>query len=284
VKPLSLLFLLTAGLPAATISGINFTNTSPADSATTTGGRILEFRSANNLGAVTSAGNMASFTNHFQWMSALLIPTGGATVANIQFAYPAFDISFTVDDPGNNGYTLRVDSVVRGIVAAVFATGPTNGSVQAIGTNLAAYVDTGSGFPVNPTLPLRVPGVTSTATPTAPLESQTAASTADYIIGTFTGTRTFALRFANNPSPATSHALQNNVTGEASARFGLAPTLADFVLADYPGTDGELAAQHGHFLTITAEFNAGTGVPEPGAAGLLALGCGVLLFLRTRAA
>lgn len=273
-------FTLSAVTLPAAIVGVSVTNTSPADAATALPGNVKEFRTANTLGAVTTAGNTSSFSNHFQWMSAMLIPVGG--FANINFAYPSFELTFTIDDPGNVGYTLSVESIVRGFVEAVFASGPVGpfSTVQSNGTSLAAYLNTGSGFALYN--PLRIAGVTATASQGTPVASTLASGTNTVSLGSFVGTRTFGLRFAEDPSPALSQVAQNNVAGEAAGRFGLAPTLAQFVQADYPGVDGEAAALHGHFLTVSAEFNNATGVPEPATWVLTAGGLALAAGLRRR--
>lgn len=274
---LLLAFTLSAVALPATIVGVSVANTSGADSTTIQPGYVNEFRTQNSLGAVTTIGNTSSFTNHFQWMSAMLIPTGG--FANINFAYPSYDLTFTIDDPGNVGYTLNVESIVRGFVEAIYASGPVSpfSRVDSNGTNLAAYLDTGSGFVLH--FPLRVTGGVATATAGNPLVSTLVTSTDTVSLGSYTGTRTFGLRFAENPSPALSQVAQNGVAGEAVGRFGVEPTLAQFVLADYPGLDGEAAAQHGHFLTVSAEFNS-TGVPEPATWALMAGGLALAAGLR----
>ena len=278
---LLLAFTLSAVALPATIVGVSVTNTSGADTTTILPGYVSEFRTQNSLGAVTTIGNTSSFTNHFSWMSAMLIPTGG--VANINFDYPGYDLTFTINDPGNVGYTLNVESIVRGFVEAIFASGPASPfvAVQSNGTNLAAYLDTGSGFALH--FPLRVTGGQASATDSNPSARTLVTSTDTVSLGSFVGTRTFGLRFAENPSPALSQIVQNGVAGEAVGRFGMAPTLVQFVLADYPGLDGEAAAQHGHFLTVSAEFNS-TGVPEPATWALVAGGLVLAAGFRRRRA
>jgi hypothetical protein len=72
--------------------------------------------------------------------------------------------------------------------------------------------------------------------------------------------------------------MQNSTTGEAAARFGMDPSpSANFPASTYPGADGESAALHGHFVTVTASFNP---VPEPAVTGVFALAACVMASRR----
>ena len=96
--------------------------------------------------------------------------------------------------------------------------------------------------------------------------------------GSFVGTRTFTLRYATIAAN-TNASLGLRNFGEVGVRFGIEPSSPRFQSVGYPGADGEAAAAHGHFVTVTASYGPARPVPEPAS---LALAGVALLMLGTR--
>lgn len=278
---LSLLFLDSACAVSITSAVLN--NTSPVDFANSPGGYEEQFRSSGTTGVITNSPTTGSFSTSFRWVGGLVVPAGGATVANLLFLYPSYEVNFTISDPSNLGYSLSADSILRGFVSAQWTGGATgaSGRVDAGGSALTAYFDSGSGYGAAITS-LGVNGnATATAIDSAPFFNVLSAASSSAALGSFSGTRTFGLRFSQNPSPSAIFVMQNDVQGQAAARFGLSSTLTSLNLSAYPGLDAELAAAHGHFLNINATFNSSAEpVPEPATFSLVGLAMAGIAMLR----
>jgi hypothetical protein len=179
-----------------------------------------------------------------------------------------------VDDPAMSGYTLSVDSVFRGYVTALWegTARPSTELVFAAGTLMGASVNDGSGF--GPLLnDISTDTEVAIATSDNPFVNLLVARTGTHEMGSYVGTRTFTVRYGS-VGGNTSAALQNYNIGEVNVRFGLDPTYANFLNAEYPGADGESSDTHGHFVTITADFeNDINPVPEPSTLSLMAVAC-----------
>lgn len=270
---------------AAAITGIGIVNNSSADSQLVTdgGNRLREFRTESTApSAASAAGDTVSFATRFAWLSAHRVLAGGPTVALLHSNLVAYDLGFRIEDPLAVGYTLSIDALMRGFLTALWEGSSNADAVTgafAAGTLMSASLDSGSGFGALIPELTTTTGV-ATANITTPFVNRLVFKQDSFDAGSFTGTHDFALRFASAGSN-TIGAMQNFNLGEADVRFGLDPLLAGFSNAAYPGADGEGADAHGHFLTVTARFNAapggGTPLPEPGTLTLLgaaALGLG----------
>ncbi len=255
----------------ASITNITVMNNSGGSFVSDEGYRVREFRTESFTPAKgTPSGNSVSFTNRFAWMSAQRVFPGRSDVLLSHASTVAYDLTFTVDDPLSLGYSLTIDSLIRGYVTAFWESNSSAfpSVVFAAGTGMAATFNDGSGF--GPLIPeLATDLEIATATDANPFVNRLVSRAGGYAADTYTGTRVFTLRYstmANNASAA----LQNFNTGEADVRFGLDPTSTLFLNAAYPGVDGEAANTHGHFLTITADFNEQPSpVPEPGSFSLM---------------
>ena len=193
----------------------------------------------------------------------------------------AYDVAFRVEDPLNAGYNLNIDSIFRGYLTAQ-ADGTDNSSFSplafAAGTLMTASLDSGGGFLIVPSLATDIEvAVSNSATP---FENVLASRLGSYNAGSFTGTRDFILRFSSSVANANA-SLGNFSFGESNVRFGLDPLTVGFLNATYPGVDLESPDSHGHFLNITATFDAAAN-PVPEADSLtLALTGVVLIMIRT---
>jgi hypothetical protein len=271
---------------AAAITGISVANNSSPNNLIVEASRIREFRTeVTTSGPALVSPSEISFTNRVAWMSAhrVLPPSGLPLTWGNSVAY---DILFTIEDPLNIGYTLEIDSAIRGYVTAEFDSnlGVFPSTVFASGTLMAATLDTGSGF--GGLIPAIMPPIeVATATATNPFANELVEGSGTYNAGFFTGTRSFVLRYSTIASN-TGAALQNFNTGEANVRFGLDPLSNLFQNAAYPGADGETADQHGHFVTIRASFEdditSPAPIPEPGSLLLMSAGFLLLGLVRRR--
>jgi hypothetical protein len=269
-------------LYGGTISSPILTNDSSANSATSGGSVDRSFQTSSvALGPVQTAGNDVSFTSQFSWQNAIRVQPGGATAALISSRLTAYLLTFDVEDPLNQGYTLDVDTMLRGYATSTWESG---GTISAAPGSISGRIDTDMDDATD-TLVTQISNLTvltsgASATSTNPFANVLVSGSKSYSAGSFSGTRSFGLRFTTFGSTA-SVFLANNSTGEAGARFGLDPSpLANFPSSAYAGVDGEAAALHGHFVTVTATFNP---VPEPSSAILFGLGvCMFILRWRRR--
>ena len=200
------------------ISNINAVNNSTANSIDDRTGQTREFNTQINTGSVSQSGMVYSFTNQFAFSNAHIVEPGGPTVALTHSKSISYDLLFTVNDPMNFGYTLSVDSALRGFIS-IDSSGPgtVTGSTGAfsgrIDTDLTDGMDT-LGTQLND---LTILGVSRNTAGNHLVDP-----TRNYDGGNFVGTNDFALRFTSFGSP-TNVFLQNNQTGEGALRFGLEP-------------------------------------------------------------
>jgi hypothetical protein len=262
---------------AATISDIEIVNRSSPDqiSRVERVGTIFSDREFLTDSTVPDEadvdGLVSTFSTRFAWLAAnhvrALDPDPSASFDNDV----AYDLVFTVEDPGGAGYVLEFDTEVRGYVTASFdSAASTPALVTARGTALSVSFDDGSGS--QDVLSLVTPSGTATATDVDDFENELVADLADFDAGVFFGTKTFVLSFApqgsQSPNVDTDVAFFN--LGEAAVRFGLNPTLAGYTHSLTPLED-EVLEDLGHFVDVTV---TGLVVPEPGT--LLLVGTGLL--------
>lgn len=274
--------LLPGWAAAADITGVSARNNNTPDLAhLDPGGQLaIEFRSESTLGSVQPIGNGIGFVHRMAWFAGNWTDLSNVMlVGNDQSFNLGWELSFTVLDPDGAGYRLRLDTELRGALAAHDLGG--NASASASLPALEALLDAGQGFVRVPQLDTTRARVTSASGAAAGhLVSEYPSN--DY---GFAGTRTFTLRFT---TPGDDLTLGSTATvpfrsTEAYARFGLGPTLANLAGGAYPGPDGEAPSQHGHFLRVWVDTPP-PAVPEPAAWAMLTAGLGLLLWRRRAAA
>jgi hypothetical protein len=283
VRTLTAAGLLALGAGFATaqgISGLAASNrSSPAVSfaGISSGGQLanaFEFNSSHALGAPRMAGDTADFTMHMGWFAGLRYGPGmgnSAVSPTPREANLEYGLSFRVDDPQRQGYTLKIESFMQGVL---------HGMASSLGSTGTAYLprldvtlDMGGTYfgPLSYTLD----GAEQTNTAAQRVVRRESLQTTEFF-----GDRDFTLRIT---TPVDSIAdggfgpLPPEV--EAYALFGLLPSRNE--LAAGAGLVPAGAGDLGHFLTVTAHFSEALApVPEPATWASLALGVAALLWRR----
>lgn len=276
--------LSTAGIGlAATISGVTVTNNSSPNFTLDAVANDVQFRSSISNTAVQSSGSSVFFSSRLAFVAAMNIGPGGPTVALTNPRQAYMQIVFTVEDPTNIGYTLDIDSVLRGYSTLTLASGTFAQVTYGTG-NAFLSVD---GAPGTLLLPISLMGTgTVNNTTVGSTINQLTDQSSTYTSGTFVGTHTFRLQYAAAENLFTNNLnglLFNNNTGEVALRFGENVTLPDLAGSATPGVDGDTADSLGLRTTITANFNGPiSDVPEPSTYALTAAGLALAVAQQRR--
>jgi len=267
---LALLLVCVAVSEAATITNVTVTNLSTANFTREGGEGQIEFRS--DVTSYTPPGPPGPFVSMsavLGWLFAAWSPEGVETplVENVVIGY---EMSFTVEDPLNEGYQLAVNSSLVGWQTAAWYFGDTGALGSFVG-DFDADVSRNGVYVNAPNLQL--PGGSTSASVDATATNDPVLSYA----GAFgavvqAGTANYSLRyytplaFVGTTGPA----------GEVAMRFGMQPTLGGFSIAGTPGEDGEDASLHGLtteiYLLSFGNGGGGSEVPEPGTWALMGAG------------
>jgi hypothetical protein len=285
---------IAAATSLITVTG---TNTSSAPESTFGGQVSRSFQSSLAIGALQQTGlNELTFGTRFAWQNSIRVESGGATVALTNPQNSSYTLNFTINDPLNFGYTVNVDTLMRGYVTAKWGSGDNLNGVAASSGSLSGRIDTDT-TDANDTLvtfsnqvsDLTLLGGSTSANLNNTFSNELIDKSDSYAAGSFSGTRSFALRFTTFGS-SNNVFMQNNMTGEAGTRFGMNPVDPDggsgFDIAFTPGLDQTPLDQLGHFVTVTTTFNEDPSViPTPGAfSGGMALFAVTALLRRKKTA
>ncbi len=269
-----LLLSMAAAAPASaavSITGATTTNNSAANAVTGGTGIARSWHTDNSLTA-----GARSLNNHFMYQNSLVVvQPDGPNAALTSPRVAAYDMTFTILDPTNGGYSVSIDTLLRG-----YRTARSDNRIQASASAgaFSGRIDTDIND-LTDTLVTQVSGLTlsgggeNTTTSVNSLLEQSKSFNA----GTFFGTRTFGLRFTTFGSPNNVF-IQNDGAGEMATRFGLDPVNSTaagapgFADAFYPGVDGESRSLHGHFVDV--RVTSLSPVPEPQTYALLLAGLG----------
>jgi len=225
-----------------TISSISVANTSSPNPAT----EAREFLTQSTLGGVDTD-DLRVFFGHRMAFSNRHIASGGIAQTNKRNV--VYELSFTVEDPLEQGFLLRVDSLVRGISEIDWQVGG-EGSASATGISLDARYDDSTDAPGSFSF---VPTVFGQNTGGALVnfperlavqnESERVAN-----LGPYTGSIDFVFRFTTATSPTTNVLFPNSAEGSGSVVYGLGELPPEYAAVDLQDL--------GHFLIFTAAFSS----------------------------
>jgi hypothetical protein len=253
-----------AAQPVIVGSVYNFSSDNPSHPNRT-------FLTESTMSGITGGGGFYSFTHRMAAFNEH-IATGGVAQTNKRNVNFRFD--FTVEDHSNVGYTINLESLLRGVSYINQTVGTSTALATGIaldvryGVNLADPSDstqyTNLGSPIY--------GMSAAGTSVSGIGTNAAFGeryeTGDLPGGVYTGTNTFSLYFTTVTTPTTNVLFQNNHEGMGFVNFGLGSDVAGF---DVDPSD------LGHFFTVNVQYM----VPSPAGLAVFALG-GLMLRSRRR--
>lgn len=234
------LLALAAMVGAQSVTAITVDNTSSPDPGTTN--RV--FLTQSTLGGVEVDDLRVQFTHRMAFYNQ---QTASGGIAQTNKRNVIYEIAFTVEDPQEQGFLLRLDSLMNGISEIDWETGET-GSASATGVMFSATYDDSTDAPGTFSI---IPGVFGQSTPGLSISSpqrqvQEQSSERVANLGPYVGTTEFVFRFTTIGTPTTNVLLPNNATGFGSVGYGLGELPMEYGSVD-PLTLG-------HFLTFTVAF------------------------------
>ncbi|SFD50198.1 thrombospondin type 3 repeat-containing protein [Pseudoalteromonas denitrificans] len=208
---------------AITISDVSTTNFSNSDHYQDDGNSLYREYSSNlDITTVTNNNNDAIINGHLAWFHGMRVDQPeGPNFALIYRHNIGYEITFTVNDPIEEGYEISIEQHMKGLITvsreeaiSVSATaGLMLGRVdehQGDGPiHLAGFSISGGGLSVDSEATDTVQTITIDETDTQNLATQ------------YIGTHTFTMSFSSFPSPALVSIFQNSGGGETSIQFGV---------------------------------------------------------------
>jgi hypothetical protein len=234
------LLALCSGAVGQSVSAITVDNSSSPDPGT----KNRVFLTESTLGGVEIDDLRVSFTHRMAFYNAQI---ASGAIAQTNKRNVIYEIAFTVEDPQEQGFLLRLDSLMNGISEIDWETGET-GTAVATGVAFSARYDDSTDAPESFSI---IPGVFGQSTPGLSISSpqrqvQEQSSERVANLGPYVGTTDFVFRFTTIGTPTTNVLLPNNATGFGSVGYGLGQLPLEFGSVD-PLTLG-------HFLTFTVAF------------------------------
>jgi|GEM_PF-4780511 hypothetical protein len=273
------LALSTTGVSARGIDAIVTVDRSVAIIIQNAPYSVAEFNSRTATSSPVRDGHVVSFEHRLSWFAGAF----GGTIRPTASAHLDFGLSFTVQDPLSQGYTLRLEQVLRGVLKA--DQGAASGSSNASMPSLEVSV-----YPAFEPHPIELPGLTTAAhlvsssmnlSDEAVLNDRRRAE-----VGHWIGTRSFLVVLSSEQRLYADAVTPGLLQATAFAQFGRAPEASSLAAGYYTGPGNPSLGDLGHFLTVKAHFDTPP-VPEPGTWLLMALGVAALLThqrqTRTRA-
>jgi len=186
---------------------------------------------ADDLGVASPSPGRFVATSRLRWAHAYSVVAGGPTAALLFRRHYEFDTVFTVADPDDRGYELELDAALGG---ELIVLGPDN-APDATAGNIIATCGFNARFDDDATDATDTLGLSGLVLGANLGESANADVDGDRVtidrvdesrdasLGTFVGTRTFAVRLSTRTAPA-GVIMQNNIEGDAALVFGLEAT------------------------------------------------------------
>lgn len=260
------MLLLAPSITAAQgITGIVSDNRSTANSSLCDADGAVEFGSRTSFQPAVLNDHVASFTHRMAWFCGLL---ADPPVLASRELHPtlSYAITFTVQDPLNQGYTLGLKSELRGVLRAqtpIIATASAALELLSIFA-LKAFDPTHIDLPSLTTRQLHVQSVIEPVVELSVNHSGLAR------VGHWTGTSGFLLFIDSAPSSLTAVGA-DTYPALSFMQFGLAPRALELGTGFYTGAGFPSLNDLGHYLRVEAVYDIAA-VPEPHSAWLLVTG------------
>ena len=182
---------------------------------------------AEDLGVTNPSPGRFVAKSRLRWSIAYSVGNSGPTVALLFRRRVEFDTVFTVNDPDNRGYTLDFDQSLNGeliVLGPTSSPDPSDGDIVARCGFFASFDDDANDG--NDTLGLSglVSPISTSGVADADVDGNLSTivrvdESSETSLGTFVGTRTFAVRSSTLTAPA-GVVMQNSVRGDAALVFG----------------------------------------------------------------
>jgi hypothetical protein len=250
-----------------------------SENESVSGDRTKEFSTLSSYLGVSTDATSSTLETQMRWYNGFQSKGGSAQVHKRNVTY---DLLFSVFDASSLGYSLSIETLLRGYSVARLEG--ESGNVSVTSTTLSGRFDDFSDM--TNTLTTQVSELTisnSTGALSNELDERTDVATdkqQSFLLDdthAFSGTRSFALRFTTLGTPTTNVFMANDVLGQGSVRFGLS-NLQEALNDTGIALQGQLAdIELGHFVTVTATSLSEPppppiSAPEPTSIALLALG------------
>lgn len=182
-----------------------------------------------NLGVVSGGAGRFVASSRLRFAHGYSVEAGGPTVALLFRKFYGVEMVFTVDDPDNRGYEIEIVNTLKGEAVVLGPDDPMDPGTLAItaSAGFRGFFDDDASDGVEDFTLLASSNVTSGIVQVDLDDFETIEridETNDQNLGTFVGTRSYALRSTTGTAPA-GVVIQNNITGDGALVFGLEAVL-----------------------------------------------------------